>query len=179
MTQGDWKRKIAALGPKNVGPRSDEVFARLEELAIDSAAVVLDAAWGNLGSGPNGLLVLTNEHLAFVSPAPGPLRVWSLRGLEGGGPRAPLAPGSSWSVASIAGVASSAGGSVAGGSKAGVAESWRLVAAKPESAPVAPHSPLALGWRERGNNALLRLAPRAGGEAIHGSRHRRPRPPPA
>jgi hypothetical protein len=116
MTLPTWKRKIAALGPKDFGLRAGEAVARLEELAVDEGAALLDAAWGSLDSavGPNGLLVLTDEHLAFVSPAPGPLRVWSLRGLDGGGPRPPLAPGTTWSTRG---------------------EAWRLGSPAPEPPP--------------------------------------------
>lgn len=110
------------------------MLGRLEELAIDEGAAVLDAAWGSLrsGSGPNGLLVLTDQHLAFVAPAPGPLRVWSLRGLAGGGPRPPLRAsgaadeGSSWSVAVAAGA---------------IAEAWRLEPPAPEPRPAPAEAP--------------------------------------
>ena len=125
---------MAALGQRELGPRLGEIVGRLEELAIDEGATLQDAAWGSLGSGPNGLLVLTDEGLAFVAPSPGPLRVWSLRGLEGGGPRAPLIPGAStWSL------------SMAGGARG---EAWRLEPPQPESrpepqpAPPAPQSGL-------------------------------------
>jgi hypothetical protein len=122
------------LGPKDLGPRLGEVTARLEELAIEEGAAVLDAAWGSLNasSGPNGLLVLAGEHLAFVAPAPGPLRVWSLRGLDSGGPKPPLLPGSTWSLAS--------------GACGGRSEAWRLEAPIPEAPPrSAPPSPEAAG----------------------------------
>jgi hypothetical protein len=116
--------EAAGLGPeglKGLGPRAIKAAARLEELAIDEGAALRGVAWGSLSaSGPNGLLILMDEHLAFVAPAPGPLRVWSLRGLEGGGPRPPLQVGASWSTAAQAG---------------GRAEAWRLEAPVPEAAP--------------------------------------------
>jgi hypothetical protein len=123
MTQAAWKRKIAALGRRELGPRAAEALGRLEELAVDEGATLLDACWGCLGSGPNGLFVLTGELLAFVAPAPGPLRVWALRGLEGGGPRPPLQPGAAWSTAAPAG---------------GRGEAWRLEPPAPEPPPRAP-----------------------------------------
>jgi hypothetical protein len=120
MTRDAWRRKIAALGPRELGPRGAESLARLEELAIEEGAALLDIAWGSLrsGSGPNGLLVLTDEHLAFVAPAPGPLRVWSLRGLDGARPAPPLLPGTTWSARG---------------------EAWRLEPPVPE--PPAPEAP--------------------------------------
>jgi AAA+ superfamily predicted ATPase len=72
-------------------------MARLEELAVDDGASLVDLMWGSIGGGNNGLLVLTDEILAFVPPSPSPLRVWSLRGLDSGGPNPPLAEGSTWS----------------------------------------------------------------------------------
>jgi hypothetical protein len=151
MTQGAWRRKIAALGPKDLGPRLGEATSRLEELAIDEGASVLDAAWGSLNAsaGPNGLLVLTGEHLAFVSPAPGPLRVWSLRGLDGGGPKPPLLPGATWSLAGAAG---------------GRGEAWRLEAPVPE-APPRPAAPPPERPGDRGAEGAV-----GGGTLVAGAR---------
>ncbi|MDP3179992.1 MAG: AAA family ATPase, partial [Spirochaetaceae bacterium] len=95
MTRDAWRRKFEALGKRGLGPRMPEVQKRLDELAMDEDAILADAAWGSLG-GSNGLLVLVGEMLAFVAPAPGPLRVWSIRGLADGGPKPPLGTGSSW-----------------------------------------------------------------------------------
>ena len=97
MTLANWRRKISELGPKDFGASSAKALSRLEELAVDDSAALVDLAWGSLGDGNNGLLVLTDEILAFVPPRPSPLRVWSLRGLDSGGPKAPLAEGSTWS----------------------------------------------------------------------------------
>lgn len=97
MTLDNWKRKINALGPRQWRASATKAMARLEELAVDDGASLVDLAWGNIGYGADGLVVLTDQILAFVPLAPSPLRVWSLRGLDGGGPKAPLAEGSSWS----------------------------------------------------------------------------------
>jgi hypothetical protein len=97
MTLANWRRKISSLGPRQWGAGATKAMTRLEELAVDDGASLVDLLWGSMGGGSNGLLVLTDEILAFVPPAPSPLRVWSLRGLDGGGPKAPLAEGSTWS----------------------------------------------------------------------------------
>jgi hypothetical protein len=119
MTRDSWRRKLAALEGRSFGPRIGELLDRLEELAMDESAPIADAAWGSLpGRVPaNGLLVLTGEHLVFAAPAPGPLRVWALRGLSDGGPRPPLGSGSTWSAQG---------------------EAWRLEAPIPEPPKPAP-----------------------------------------
>jgi hypothetical protein len=125
MTNAAWRRKIQALGQRELGARGAQAIGRLEELAVDEGAKLIDLAYGSLGSGgPNGLLVLTDEILAFV-PASGPLRVWSRGSLQDGGPAAPLGAGSTWSAS---------GGAIGG--------AWRLEAPSPEApAPEAPSRP--------------------------------------
>jgi hypothetical protein len=132
------------LGPKDLGSRASEAVNRLEDLAVDEGAALIDVAWGSLGgsAGPNGLLVLTDELLAFVPPAPGSLRVWSLRGLDSGGPRPPLAIGSTWSAKG---------------------EAWRLEAPAPEAAPrpaSPPRSPAGAPSSEAGSPTLVAVARR-------------------
>jgi hypothetical protein len=100
MESDGWRRKLASLGLRDLGPRAAQVYRRLEELAFGDDPAIEGAAWGSLGSGPsasNGLLVLAGKNLAFVAPPPGPLLVWSVAGLDDGGPRPPLAPGAAWS----------------------------------------------------------------------------------
>jgi hypothetical protein len=100
MESDGWRRKLASLGLRDLGPRSAQVYRRLEELAFGDDPAIEGAAWGSLGSGPsasNGLLVLAGKNLAFIAPPPGPLLVWSVAGLDGGGPATPLAPGAAWS----------------------------------------------------------------------------------
>lgn len=116
MRRDDWRRKCAALGIKNFGPRGDELLSRLEELALGDDPRLDGASLGSLGSGPsaaNGLLLLAGANLAFVAPAPGPLRVWSTSSLDSGGPRPPLGVGTTWSERGL---------------------SWRLEALLPEPA---------------------------------------------
>jgi len=123
MRRDDWRRKLAALGITNLGPRGGELLSRLEELALGDDPRLDGAALGSLGSGPsaaNGLLLLAGANLAFVAPAPGPLRVWSTSSLDSGGPRPPLAVGSEWSERGL---------------------SWRLEALLPEAAPRRPETP--------------------------------------
>jgi AAA+ superfamily predicted ATPase len=123
MRRDDWRRKLAALGITNLGPRGGELLSRLEELALGDDPRLDGAALGSLGSGPsaaNGLLLLAGANLAFVAPAPGPLRVWSTSSLDSGGPRPPLAVGSEWSERGL---------------------SWRLEALLAEAAPRRPETP--------------------------------------
>ena len=123
MRRDDWRRKLAALGITNLGPRGGELLSRLEELALGDDPRLDGAALGSLGSGPsaaNGLLLLAGANLAFVAPAPGPLRVWSTSSLDSGGPRPPLGVGSEWSERGL---------------------SWRLEALLPEAAPRRPETP--------------------------------------
>ena len=120
MKREEWRRKLAGVGAARLGPRGEEVLRRLEELALGEDPRIEGAAWGCLGAGPsasNGLLVLAEANLAFVAPPPGPLRVWALSGLDGGGPSLPLEVGSSWSSRGL---------------------SWRLEPPMPEAAPAAP-----------------------------------------
>jgi hypothetical protein len=123
MTLDGWKRKIAALAKAEgvaleAGPGTERALRRLEELAVDESAALRGIAWGSLGAAAtNGLLALTGEILAFV-PASGPIRVWSLRGLDSGGPATPLGVGATWSAAAKTG---------------GAAEAWRLEAPRPEA----------------------------------------------
>jgi len=116
MTLANWRRKISELGPRDLGASAAKALSRLEELAVDDSASLLDLVWGSLGGGNNGLLVLTDEILAFVPPRPSPLRVWSLRGLDSGGPKVPLAVGSTWSSRG---------------------EAWKICAPQPEPKPQA------------------------------------------
>jgi hypothetical protein len=144
MTQGAWKRKLAGLGQDPLGAagpgaKATGAIRRLEELAVDEGASLRGAAWGSLGSGPDGLLILTDELLAFVPPEPGALRVWSLRGLDGGGPKPPLLPGSTWSVAGAAG---------------GRGEAWSLREPSAEPEAPGPSSPA------RGSSPLVPVARR-------------------
>ena len=93
-----WKKKLAALDPRWGGDRREAVLARLEQLAIPDGATLDSACWGGLGSpvwSESGLLVQVEGNLCFVAPAPGPLRVWSLRSLSSV-PALPLAPGCTW-----------------------------------------------------------------------------------
>ena len=120
MRRDDWRRKLAALGITNPGPRGEELLSRLEELALGDDPRLDGAALGSLGSGPsaaNGLLLLAGANLAFVAPSPGPLRVWSTSSLDSGGPRPPLGVGTEWSERGL---------------------SWRLEALLPEAAPRRP-----------------------------------------
>ncbi len=100
MNRQAWKRKLEACCGDGLGPRSEDIVARLEELAVGEEASIEWGLWGCLTSASgraNGVLLLTESLLVFAAPAPGPLRVWSLRGLPGGGPRAPIVAGTSWS----------------------------------------------------------------------------------
>jgi len=122
MDRNEWRRKLAALGIRSLGGREGELLGRLEGFALGEDPRIEGAAWGSLGSGPsavNGLLVLSAEHLAFVAPVPGPFRVWARSGLDSGGPRPPLAVGSSWSARGL---------------------SWRLEQPLPEAGPAAPEA---------------------------------------
>lgn len=101
MTKDAWKRKLLGLEAAKSCPEPSRLADRLEELLIDEAVPITEAAWGSLpasGSPANGLLFIAGSLLVFAAPSPGPLRVWSLRGLEGGGPTRPLAIGSTWSA---------------------------------------------------------------------------------
>ena len=123
MRRDDWRRKLAALGITNLGPRGEELLSRLAELALGDDPRLEGAALGSLGSGPsaaNGLLLLAGANLAFVAPSPGPLRVWSTSSLDSGGPRPPLGPGTEWSERGL---------------------SWRLEALLPEAALRRPETP--------------------------------------
>jgi hypothetical protein len=130
-----WRRKLSSFEAYGSCPRPGALLDRLEEVAVDEDAAVVGAAWGSLPStmgAANGLLLLTDSFLAFVAPSPGPMRVWALRGLDGGGPQPPLAVGSSWG---------------------GGGQAWRLEApvAEPEPAPQAPAASRTDGQgRERG-----------------------------
>lgn len=120
MKRSTWQHKLAALGRKDFGPRLPELLDRLEELAVEEDAELRDACWGLLGSGgqgDNGLLLLVGSNLSFVAPGQGPIRVWSLQGLDEGGPRPPLGPGTTWSARGLA---------------------WRLEEARPEPPKPAP-----------------------------------------
>lgn len=142
MRRDDWRRKLAALGITNLGPRGEGLLARLEDLALGDDPRLDGAALGSLGSGPsaaNGLLILAGANLAFVAPAPGPLRVWSTSSLDSGGPRPPLGVGSEWSERGL---------------------SWRLEALLPEAAPRKP---------EPFGGASAGQGPVPGGSSGHGA----------
>ncbi|MEI6386576.1 MAG: AAA family ATPase [Spirochaetota bacterium] len=96
MKRDSWKRALSLLGSLDLGPHSDSVHARLEELVLPEGTQVAGAAWGSLG-GENGILVLAGGNLSFVGVPAGPIRVWSVSGLAAGGPSLPLSPGCSWS----------------------------------------------------------------------------------
>lgn len=127
MTRDTWKRQLKSLPAFAACPVQSRLLDRLEELMVAEDAPIPEAAWGSLGgSGCNGLLLIAGANLIFAAPSPGPLRVWSLRGLDGGGLAGPLAPGLAWS----------AGGAA-----------WRLEEARPEApepsrpVPAKPASP--------------------------------------
>ncbi len=127
MKRDAWIRKLRGLEAYSPCPRPKELVDRLEDLAIDEDTPIEDAAWGSLSLGSaavNGLLFMAGSNLVFAAPAPGPLRVWSIRGLDGGAVAAPADAGSGSRLGT--GSAWSASG-----------QAWRLEAPVAE-APVAP-----------------------------------------
>ena len=101
MKRDAWKAALAAHGITSLGIREAAILDRLEGFAVGDDAAVAGAAFGRLETGPgavNGVLVSAAGHLAFVSPPPGPFRVWSLSGLDAGGPVPPFRVRSTWSA---------------------------------------------------------------------------------
>ena len=130
MKLDQWKKKLGALDPSLGGDRREAVLVRLEQLAVSDSAAVESASWGGLGTSAwseSGLLLQVEGNLCFVAPAPGPLRVWSLRSLSVA-PALPLAPGCTW-----------AGEGRAYTLEASVAEPQVTVSTKPNASGAGPY----------------------------------------
>jgi SpoVK/Ycf46/Vps4 family AAA+-type ATPase len=132
MKRDAWIRKLQDLEAARLCQRKNELLDRLEELMIDEATPIVAAAWGSLafsGVATNGLLFVAGSNLVFASPNPGALRVWSLRGLEGGLAPEPLAVGATWAASG---------------------QAWKLEAPVPEAPPPPKPAPVVGSRSERG-----------------------------